>query len=513
MSPTTPNQLLAAKLAIFQERYQFDPVMDVVKKYPYQTIYKGYDKKFNTEVLLIRRPLNSNESERNSLMQEVKMVRMLKHDCLWDYLDCYRLKEEGTFVDYAVLELTNEGCLVNVPSKELSKSDIQQLTIGLLHGVKHLHDHNISHLYLQPSHILVNKIDGEWFAKLGNFIIPTAYRQPGFDAFLAPEEWRQQPLTSSGKTSDIWSVGILIYWLHTGELPYTKSNKPISFSHLQEQIKGKIPQLPFEIRDLVKKCLVVDPAKRTHSIDELILLYQHGMKTVNQLKASGSVVKRSELPTQKPTQKQVKKEVALTSIAQQPSKKQEYTPTERAKIVIHKKKKESDFISQEGVKKFNWQERIIRGLLWSALIILGLCVGIYSSSEWCLSQGAACLNSSFPIHCTWWIWLGVAAYSIGVTWLVQQKRLPATFISLLLFNIHFFYLQIHFPSLDTIKQALGLGQGSQYDFLIQSLLTLNMVIILVLFISVLVQLYYQLIEEPKSSNFMVPPNPLHNESQ
>lgn len=496
MSPTNPQFILLAKLAIFRERYVFDPVMDTIKVYPFQTIYKAIDRKFDKSVWIIRRPIDKANSSRVSLMQEVKIAWMLRHQHLWDYLDCYRLEEAGQLVDYAIISPPLSGSLQDVALSHLKRADKYQIIERLLVGVHYLHSHQISHLHLHPAHLLMSQVNEDWQLKIGNFVLPSAVVRELGTAYMAPEDWSTDDTHYSGKASDIWSIGVLIYWLFTQSTPYSTTTHFSTISDqetLQDIITGKIAQLPFEIRDLVQACLWVDPQKRVGEVAVLIKQFKRGLQTIDHLQRTHALTPPSSF----------QQEAHLANTTSAALGESKVPP--RSKLVIHKQKKPIT-VSKKNTPV--WLLPFGKMCLWLVLFALGICVGTYSAQEWHLMQGNRCTNDL--LHCTWWIWLFVGIYSMGITWLVRQKLLPASFTALLLFNFHFFYLQLHFPSIDRLKHVLGIGQTATYDWLIYGLQQINMLVIVCLFFGVLLQLYWQLSND---NQFMVPPHPLHSENQ
>ena len=65
-----------------------------------------------------------------------------------------------------------------------------------------------------------------------------------------------------GKECDIWSLGVCIYQLLTGEMPFDGSSQAEVFGKIKKGEFGIPPRLSDECKDLLKKMIVVDVSKR-----------------------------------------------------------------------------------------------------------------------------------------------------------------------------------------------------------------------------------------------------------
>ena len=86
---------------------------------------------------------------------------------------------------------------------------------------------------------------------------------PGTPAFVAPELLNGSPAKAS---SDIFSLGVLMYWMFTGEIPFT-GNSVTEIVH-QVTYADPVPArrlnwaLPEELDDILLRCLAKNPAER-----------------------------------------------------------------------------------------------------------------------------------------------------------------------------------------------------------------------------------------------------------
>jgi serine/threonine protein kinase len=146
----------------------------------------------------------------------------------------------------------------------------------------------IIHRDLKPANILIaREPNGTYVPKIGDFGISKAFVadahtqmsntiQGGTLHFAAPEQLLGDKL---GFNADLWSYGILLYWLFVGEHPVEMSqSNTLSYQkqcvNYLEILKTwtlpeKVKQIPQPFQDWVEKCLVVDASKRVKSPHEL----------------------------------------------------------------------------------------------------------------------------------------------------------------------------------------------------------------------------------------------------
>lgn len=138
-----------------------------------------------------------------------------------------------------------------------------------------MHEHDIVHRDIKPDNLLrsadgtVKIVDfgvSEMFDKKGNDMT----RKPaGSPAFMAPELCKVDHGEVSGKATDVWSIGVTLYCVRYGRLPYVSE----SIFEMQRVIREEEFVVPETEQDprfitLINRLLEKDPVKRIN-IDEL----------------------------------------------------------------------------------------------------------------------------------------------------------------------------------------------------------------------------------------------------
>jgi len=173
---------------------------------------------------------------------------------------------------YLVFELVQNGEVLSIPTEQpLSEDSAKQIFRDALLGVEYLHYQKIIHGDLKPANLLITESGNVKVADLGVcnvFIGEDASisngSTVGTPAFRAPETLQPNGNNFSGKALDIWALGITLFALVYGNVPFLAPTIPA----LYEKIKNddlkfpNIPHLSEELKDLIRKMLVKDPQKR-----------------------------------------------------------------------------------------------------------------------------------------------------------------------------------------------------------------------------------------------------------
>ena len=168
---------------------------------------------------------------------------------------------------YSVMEYCEGGELFNyiVEKKRISENEASFFYYQLINGLEYIHSLGVVHRDLKPENILLTKdhllkiIDfglSNYFIK-GQKLLSTPCGSP---CYASPEMVAGKEY--DGVKIDIWSTGIILYAMICGYLPFEDKNHDILFEKILK-CKVEYPQfLSNEVKDLLKKILVVDPKKR-----------------------------------------------------------------------------------------------------------------------------------------------------------------------------------------------------------------------------------------------------------
>ena len=204
------------------------------------------------------------------IKEEIAIMKKLNHNNLVSLIEVLDDPAEDSL--YMVMEMCQKGVVMKVGLEE--KADPYEdercrcWFRDLILGMEYLHAQGIVHRDIKPDNCLVTNDDvlkvvdfgvSEMFEKHSDMV--TA-KSAGSPAFLPPELCVVRHGDVSGKATDIWSMGVTLYCLRYGRLPFEKE----SIFELYEAIKNDDVicegETDEKFKDLMLRILEKDPAKR-----------------------------------------------------------------------------------------------------------------------------------------------------------------------------------------------------------------------------------------------------------
>ncbi|OHS99209.1 hypothetical protein TRFO_34343 [Tritrichomonas foetus] len=193
---------------------------------------------------------------------EIRINQQMHHPGVVQLVDI--LQDVNNF--YIVMEFCPNGELFQyiVDRKKLTENEAKNLIYQIFDTIRYIHRINVSHRDLKPENILLDQFGHLKISDFGlskfvdkNGLVTTPCGSP---CYASPECISGAPY--NGKTNDMWSCGVILFAMVTGQLPWTKRNQ----AQLFEQIKKGEYIIPDYVsakcKDLIKGLLCVDPKKR-----------------------------------------------------------------------------------------------------------------------------------------------------------------------------------------------------------------------------------------------------------
>ena len=207
----------------------------------------------------------------DDLLQEPRLLAALDHQNIVGILTAERV--EGTF--FIVMEYIKGESLEAVLDREKSLDVPRALNyaVQMLRGVEHAHEAQILHRDLRPANVLISESGVVKVADFGTSrLLEKAHATTviGSPPYMAPEQFQGRAVLPS----DIYSVGVILYQMLTGTLPYFSAN-PAQIERLVAQGRCTPPkirnsQVPREISDIVMKALAPELSERYQRASELL---------------------------------------------------------------------------------------------------------------------------------------------------------------------------------------------------------------------------------------------------
>jgi eukaryotic-like serine/threonine-protein kinase len=243
-------------------------------------VYRGRDTALDREVAvkLLHPHLAAAKESRARFSREARAVARLAHPGI---VEIYDYAGDAAVESYLVTELVR-GRTLRVFAQEVGFGYPE---VGMLVGraladaLVHAHSAGVIHRDLKPENVLVKEGDAP-AVKLADFgiarILASDERMTMTGALVGSPH-HMAPEIVEGKDadarSDLFSLGTILYWLATGDLPFAAPNPTAILRRVlegdYEDPRAADPRVPDPLADLVASCLAVDPALRPASAAEV----------------------------------------------------------------------------------------------------------------------------------------------------------------------------------------------------------------------------------------------------
>ncbi|TAK14486.1 MAG: tetratricopeptide repeat protein [Anaerolineae bacterium] len=251
-------------------------IIEQIGKGGMASIFKAYQPSLDREVAIKIMPpyfAQQDESFTTRFKREARAIAKLRHPNILVVMD---FGEEGEYA-YIVMEYIAAGTLKE--QMEQGPMTLRQIStlVGQIAGaLDYAHTEGVVHRDIKPSNILMSKKDWALLTDfglarmVGGSMLTQSGMTVGTPAYMSPEQGSGDPVDHR---TDIYSLGVMLYEMVTGEVPYTaETPMAIVVKHIVDPLpmpRAKRPDLPEEVQRIILKALAKKPTDRYQRAGEI----------------------------------------------------------------------------------------------------------------------------------------------------------------------------------------------------------------------------------------------------
>ncbi len=259
---------------VLKDRYVLENVLGIGGM---AVVYRASDKVTGNTVAvkILKDEFVSDEQFRRRFLNESRAISMLRHRNIVSVID---FEFEGN-IQYIVMEYIDGITLKEFmrSQKALPFSIACKIAMQILSALSHAHERGIIHRDIKPQNIMLLsdgtiKVMDFGIARISKFeTVTMTDKAIGTVYYISPEQARGE---KTDQRSDIYSTGVMLYEMLTGELAFD-GDTPVTVALKQIQSAATKPrqindQIPMGLEQIVMKAMMKNPEKRYQSAGEFV---------------------------------------------------------------------------------------------------------------------------------------------------------------------------------------------------------------------------------------------------
>lgn len=244
-------------------------------------VYKAEDTKLKRTVALKFLPpvFSFDQEAKKRFINEAQAASSLQHNNICNIHDIDETKDGQIFICMDCYE--GETLKKKIEQGQIKTDEAIDIIVQAAAGLQKAHEKGLIHRDIKPANIFITndgvvKILDFGLAKLSGQTKMTKMGETvGTIAYMSPEQTRGELVD---QRTDIWSLGVVLYEMLTGQLPFKGDyEQAVIYSILNKELKD-LSSVSKEFQGILTKCLSKNPSDRYQNISELLDdLYKTGI--------------------------------------------------------------------------------------------------------------------------------------------------------------------------------------------------------------------------------------------
>lgn len=237
-------------------------------------VYKALDTKLDRQVALkqLAPSLVQDQDLLARFRQEARALARLSHGNIVQVYDFVETEGQA----WIVMELVEGEDLDQVlAGKKITIAAVRKLGRQMAQGLAYAHDKGVIHRDFKPANVILTrdkqvKITDFGIARIAGSSVKTQVNTiMGSPAYMSPEQANGDPVDPR---TDIYALGISLYWMATGQLPFTGEAAAVLAQHLSKKppaLRSLRDDIPESFEKLVMRMLAKKPQQRPRDMREV----------------------------------------------------------------------------------------------------------------------------------------------------------------------------------------------------------------------------------------------------
>ena len=236
-------------------------------------VYKALDTKLDRTVALKFLPpeVDADEKTRTQFLREARAASAMDHPNVGTIHAIEETADGTSFIVMAYYD--GETVAQRIRRGPLPATQAISIAIQMARGLAEAHAHKIIHRDIKSSNAMITH---QGAVKIVDFGLARAIQSAsatlsaeisGSAAYMSPEQALGKPLD---QRTDLWSLGVVLYEMLTGRLPFQGETMPAMLMAVLNSPPVPLEQAPVELQEVVYHALAKDPARRYQSAGEML---------------------------------------------------------------------------------------------------------------------------------------------------------------------------------------------------------------------------------------------------